>query len=428
MRPLQRLLIPFAILAAALPAIAQEPQGLSAEAKQQVIAGLTAVVKERAFVPGVDFSKWDEFIKSKQQAIDEAKTPEELSELLNEEMIRFFKASHLVLITPKAAEARRDRSAVGVGIRIEGLEEGLRVIKVFPETPAALAGLQPGDIVLEADGKKLSNGMTFQGPVGTTVELKVKRGEEVLTFKIERKKYSIDEPDTLTWLDGDTAVLKVHTFMDGYSSKRIDELMAEAQKAKKLVLDLRGNGGGIVLNMMNLLGNFLAPEDPFGYFVNRAMVRRYERETQADSADLKKVVDFVKPPGMKPTAAKSGLFKGSVAVLVNGGSGSASEITAMALREFRGAPVIGTKSAGAVLVSTIAEISGGWQVQFPFMDYISARGVRLEGNGIVPDSTVETPKFGEQDAAPIVASQMLDKKPNALVRDGGTKGGTFRLM
>ncbi|MBX3119442.1 MAG: PDZ domain-containing protein [Fimbriimonadaceae bacterium] len=424
MRLLQRVLVSFAIIATALPVLAQETtgqQGMSAEAKKEVIAGLTNVVKERAFVPGVDFTKWDEFIKSKEQEINDVKSPEQLSDLINEEMVRFFKASHLVLINPKAAEARKDRSAVGVGIRVEGLEEGLRVVKVFPDTPAAIAGIQPGDVVLEADGRKLKGGMTFQGPVGTNVGLKVKRGEDILEFTIERKKYSIDEPDTLTWLDNETAVLQVHTFMDGYSSKRIETLMTEAQKAKRIVLDLRGNGGGIVLNMMNLLGYFLDPDDAFGYFVNSSMVKKYEKDTMADSTDLKKVVDHVKPRGMTATKSKLGLYKGSLAVLVDGGSGSASEITAMALREFRGAPVIGSKSAGAVLVSMIAELPNGWQVQFPFMDYISARGVRLEGNGVVPDSEARTPRFGEKDTAPEIAKQLLEKKPNAL--SGGGKIG-----
>lgn len=418
----RRLLTPLLLLTIAAPIFAQVPTKpqLTPETRQQVIDGLTNVVKNYAFVPGIDFSKWDDFIKSKKADIDKAETDDQLSEIINGEIYRFFHASHLVLITPKAAEARKDRSTVGIGIRIEPLEEGLRVVYIFPNTPASRSGLEPGDVVLEADGKKLQRGQTFQGPEGTSVELKVKRGEKMLTFKIERKKYSTDIPDTLTWVSEDTAVLKVNTFLEAYKRDNMEKLMTQAQKAKKLVLDLRGNGGGIVLNMMDLLGYFLSADEPFGFYVNRGMVASYEKETMSDSTDLKKVVDWAKPSGMRPMKNSVGVFKGNLAVLVDGASGSAAEITAMALKEFRNAPVVGTKSAGAVLVSTITPINSGWQVQFPFMDYISAKGVRLEGTGVVPDAEATTPRFGEQDKAIELASQLLDKKPNAL--SGGKIG------
>ncbi len=416
MKLIHRLLLPLALFAAAMPAMAQEaPKAgagpLTAEAKAKIIAGMTNVVKSYAFVPGVDFNKWDDYIKSKTADIDKAATDDELSEVINGGVSTFFGTSHLVLITPKAAQARRDRSAVGIGIRIEPLDEGgLRVIKVFPDTPAQRAGLQPGDVVLEADGKKLEKGMTFQGAEGTIVELTVKRDDKMMKFKVERKKYSIEEPDTLTWIDNDTAVLQVHTFLDSYSANQIEKLMTEAQRAKKLIVDLRGNGGGIVANMMNLIGYFIEPSETFGFYVNRAMTRAYEKETMGDPTDLKKVIDYIKPSGMKSTKNKVGQFKGEIAVLVNGGSGSASEITAMALKEFRNAPVVGTKSAGAVLVSTMAPIGEGWQVQYPFMDYISAKGVRLEGTGIKPDAEAQTPRFGEKDTAIGLAIALIDKK------------------
>ena len=72
-------------------------------------------------------------------------------------------------------------------------------------------------------------------------------------------------------------------------------------------------------------------------------------------------------------------------MIVNKFSGSAAEIAAAALHDVLGAPVIGTKSAGAVLASVIDPVSNGFTLQYPIEDYVTIKGVRLEGNGVTPD-------------------------------------------
>src|SRR5690349_21910252 len=90
-------------------------------------------------------------------------------------------------------------------------------------------------------------------------------------------------------------------------------------------------------------------------------------------------------------------FKGDIVVLVDGGSGSASEMMAAALKEQLGAKIVGAKSAGAVLASTMLPLSNGFLLQFPLMDYVTIKGQRLEGTGLVPDVVTPAPKFGEED-------------------------------
>jgi carboxyl-terminal processing protease len=273
------------------------------------------------------------------------------------------------------------------------------VVNVFPETPAEEVGLQPGDLLVEADGKKIIPGMSLQGEEGTEVTFSIMRGEEKKTYTVKRRKYSNIRKDSLVWPQLDTAVLTVHTFDLSYDRIRIDELMAEATKAKNLVLDLRGNGGGVVINMLHLLSHFLPSSAQIGTFINRGLVREYVKETGGKPTDLKAIAEWAEMGKIRPLRNRSGQFEGNVAVLVNGGSGSASEITAAALKEHKGSPIIGTKSAGAVLVSTMQPLPGGWSLQFPLMDYVSYKGVRLEGNGIVPDAEAPTPKFKEPDVA-----------------------------
>ena len=84
-------------------------------------------------------------------------------------------------------------------------------------------------------------------------------------------------------------------------------------------------------------------------------------------------------------------FKGKVALLVNRGSASASEIAAAALQESKRAVVIGRKTAGAVLTSQFVSVGDGYSMQIPVGDYKTAKGVRLEGTGVTPEVEVLSP-------------------------------------
>lgn len=390
------------------------------EVKAQVLQSVSRIISTNAFVPGVDLAKWDEFIKSQQEAIDKANTDAEFAEAVRAAMSKFG-ISHMVLITPQAARARVERRAVGIGINIQPQDDGILVTNVFPESPAAEAGLQPGDLIVEANGKPITAQTSLTGDEGTTVEIKVKRPNgKVDAMKLTRRKFNNVRPDTLTWVNDETAVLKVHTFDLAYDRKKIDEHMKAARKAKNLVLDLRSNGGGAVVNMLHLLGYFVPMDEPFGIFINKAMVKRFVDTTGGSPTELRKIAMSQQSGWLRPLRAEGGMFAGNVAVLINGGSGSASEITAQAIKELRDAPVVGSKSAGAVLVSTMAQVTNGWMLQFPLSDYMSAQGVRLEGNGIVPDIDAAMPRFGEPDTAVEKALALLKRAELRNQRAGGS--------
>jgi len=412
-RLFQRLGLSLALAAGAVLAIAQD-NPITDERKQDVLEAMGRIIENQAFVPGVDFSKWSDFVKKHQSSIDRAKTEPEFADAMNGALLEFG-FSHIVLASPRAARARVERKVVGIGIQVQGEENGLRVTAVFPDTPAEEVGLMPGDLLVEADGKKITPGMTLVGEEGTEVTFAIMRGEEKKTFTVKRRKYSNVRKDTLTWPNKDTAVLTVHTFDLSYDRKRIDELMGEAAKAKNLIIDLRNNGGGVVINMLHLCGHFLDSDTILGTFINRGLVRQYLRETEGGKpTDLKAIAEWAEQGKIKPLRVPNGPFEGNVAVLVNGGSGSASEITAAALKEHRNSPIIGTKSAGAVLVSMMSPLPGGWSLQFPLMDYVTYRGVRLEGNGLVPDAEAPTPRFNQADVAIEKALAMISKGRGGL--------------
>jgi len=310
----------------------------------------------------------------------------------------------------------RQGKVVGIGFQPEMVKDGIRVNDVFPDSPAAENGFEPGDVIIEANGKKPDNVFALRGEEGTEVTLKLKKASngEVKTLTIKRRAFSFTQPESIKWLDTETALVKIPSFMY-YQQGNVDTIMREVsdKHAKNLVLDLRNNGGGYVWALQNLAG-YLIPEDkPLGTFINK---QSWEKFTAGKKIDTKKInlteVAAAEPKKLSPIS-KATLFTGKVIVLVNGNTGSASEMMAAALRENVGAKVVGAKSAGAVLASTMAPLPGGYMLQYPFEDYVTIKGLRLEGNGVKPDYEAGTPKsrFEEDPGVKIALKLAKGEKP-----------------
>jgi len=376
------------------------------EIKKAVMAKLDEIMASRAYVPGIDFTKWPSFFQTQQADVDKAANPRDFVQAVNK-ALKQFGISHIVLSTPQAAQARRERKTIGIGVSLQVEEGGLRVASLFEGAPASKVGIEVGDLILKADGKKVDNPTAIAGDEGSVVELEVQKGNGTTKFyKIKREKFSTVRPETLTWVDKETALVKIYTFDTSYNRANVEKIMKDASSAKRMILDLRSNGGGAVTNFIHLLG-FLMPEGtPIGTFVNKSMVDQFVKETGNKPDDTLKIAHW---SDRKVKASKAPIepFKGHVAVLVNGGTGSASEIVSAALQEVLGSPVVGTKSAGAVLVSVMVPLPYGYQIQYPISDYVTMQGIRLEKNGVTPDVVAQAPKVGEQDLAVSKAFALL---------------------
>lgn len=186
------------------------------------------------------------------------------------------------------------------------------------------------------------------------------------------------------WVDDQTALVRVPSFSGGYDEEVLEEIFESVESAKYLVLDLRGNPGGEVENMRHFLGLVLPTSTAIGTFVSRKISEDYEGAGNRKTSDPVAMAKWARRE-FKPRRTNITPFKGSIAVLVDGGSASAAEIVANALREAKKAPVVGSPSAGAVLVSTYDRLSYGFRMQYPVGDYVSAGGIRLEGHPISPD-------------------------------------------
>lgn len=365
------------------------------DAKKEVLEKVSDILTHRAFIPGVDFAKLSEYLEAEKPKLEGAKSDDDFARAMNEAFAKFG-ASHIMLATPRATEIRQKQKTVGIGITSQITPEGVVIVRVVPKAPSDEAGLVPGDTIVEVDGKKVEGIKGIPGPEGTQVKIKVKHADGKLQeYTLTRKTFSTVRKEVLNVIGRDTAKLTVYTFDLTYDRANVEQLMTEAAKYPKLLLDLRDNGGGAVMNLQHLLGLLVPAERTVGTFVNRRMVDAYTEKVKPSEIKINEIADWSKQDSkydllqIKPFAnRKVSVYKGTVAVLINGMSGSASEICAAALRDTIGARVVGTKSAGAVLVSTIVNASNGFSLQYPLMDYVTVTGRRLEGNGVVPDLEV----------------------------------------
>lgn len=213
-------------------------------------------------------------------------------------------------------------------------------------------------------------------------------GELMLQESPATQQPPAQEVQSLRWDGPDTAIFSLKTFATGYDRKAVTSLLSEAMKAQNIVIDLRNNGGGSTANLQHLLSFFLPERAEIGTFVNRKLADEYVAATNKTELDPIEIAKWA-PRHYRVMRNLSGVFRGHVCVLVNRRSASASEIVTQALREHLKAPVIGSRSAGAVLASIYINLDMDLRLQIPISDYVSKNLIRLEKNPIVPDFVVD---------------------------------------
>ncbi|MBX7133726.1 MAG: PDZ domain-containing protein [Fimbriimonadaceae bacterium] len=384
------------------------PAALTKDQKESVLKELEVIVTTKAFVPGIDFAKWPEFLSKQREAIDKAEEAAAFVGAVNR-ALRDFGLSHIRLQTPRAAAARGRTTTVGPGMQVSKEDSGLLVRAVAEKGPAKEAGLEAGDIIVKVGGNVPDKADAIQGEKGSKLELEVKKvSGETKTVTLELKEYSTVRPETLTWVDPETAMIRVATFSAGYNRANLEKLVGEAAKAKHLIIDLRSNGGGAANNLNHLLSLLMPDGTAYGTFISRRVATKFAEEAKGDAKDP---IAIAKWSDSKAKTRKREIepYAGKIAVLINRGSASASEITAAALQELRGAVVVGTKSAGAVLASVFGRLPEGFAIQYPVSDYVTVKGVRLEKNPVVPDVEVTGPRDGDKDPVVDKAVEALKK-------------------
>jgi len=292
------------------------------------------------------------------------------------------------------ADFRSDTSGElsGIGIEVDLRDESVTVLAPIEGSPAAKAGLLPGDRIVAIDGQPTRKMPVdelvrrMRGKPGTRVVLSIRREglETTLTVPIVREKFHVASVAG-KWLDGNVVYLRIKQFQRGTHEellRQIGDLRKGSSPVEGLVLDLRNNPGGLVEEAVGVADELLASG---GIYTTR---HRGE------------VVDEV---WARPGGA---LIAPRVVVLVNEYTASAAELIAGALQDARRATVVGARTFGKGSVQTVLDLPGGAGMKLTTMRYYTPSGASIQAKGIVPDLVVELAKGGEEKA-PTVREQDL---------------------
>lgn len=262
---------------------------------------------------------------------------------------------------------------VGSGVGVEmGLRDGyVRVLRTLPDNPARKAGMLAGDIIYKVDGEEVYTLSTdeiakrVRGETGTKVTITVVRDGEEKSFTMVREAINnvsayVDYEGktaivTVTRFDNDTGT-KVQMFANEFSDKGIN----------KVILDLRGNGGGYVSAAKDLLSLWI----------------------ENDKILIQKSKHF----GDSVTTTSTGravLKDMKTIVLVNGSSASASEIVAGALQDYKKATIVGETTYGKGVVQNLFDLSGGTVLKVTTAEWYTPLERSINKQGITPDIEVE---------------------------------------
>ena len=405
------------LLSLALFLHAAGAQTISAEDKRALLDQAERLVRQEAFASGVDFEKWPDHVARFKNRLEEAKTVPAFTATVNR-VLNEFGVSHLDLLSPAAAEASRGSEFTGIGVRFSEMGRERRILDVLKGSPAERAGLKSGEIIIAADGQEIDDTRVLRGPSGSVVNVTVRTeaGEE-RTIPVTRGKVNFRTPESITFDAGDVAIVRIPTFHSDYDRANVAKVVRDAMKRKRLIIDLRDNGGGEVRNMLHFLGFFLPTGQPIGTSVSKDAVDAYVRSEGGDPTDVKAIAEWMKDK-MRIVRAERTPYRGQIAVLINGASASASEIVAQTLFELKGAVLVGTPTAGAVLVSTYEDLPGGYRLKVPHSEYVSLKGRRLEGNPLQPDFEVSQPRSRRRPVADAPGTDRVLERALRELRSG----------
>lgn len=303
----------------------------------------------------------------------------------------------------------------GIGSIISLNEDQVIINEPYKDLPADKAGLKAGDIILEIDGLDMQKATVkevsdkLKGTPGTTLKLKISRPGEKDTraVTLNREKIEMDPITLSTMMENNTGYIHFSSFTNG-SSNRVKESLSDLKKkgADKLILDLRGNGGGILDEAVNIVNFFVSKGKEI--VSTRGKVKQWDRSYFTQNQPIDTLMPIV--------------------VLIDTGSASASEIVAGALQDLDRAVIAGNRSFGKGLVQTPRDLPYGGNIKITTSKYyipsgrciqaldyshrnpdgsvarvpdsltnvfhtVSGREVR-DGGGIIPDFTIPYQKSG----------------------------------
>ncbi len=304
---------------------------------------------------------------------------------LGDDYTRHFKAKDFQHIN-EVTEGRFE----GVGMTLEETEGTLTIVSVIENTPAAGAGLKANDKILEINGKS-TKGVAIdtavsqiKGKSGTEVTVKISR-EGVEPFNVTMKRAEIRIPNIQSRMEGDLGYIRlIHSF----DSSAGEDVRAEMKKlkdqgARGIIVDLRGNPGGLLMSGVDVASAFIEKGIIVSIKERKGAERKYTAVGKADK-DIPLVV------------------------LVNKGSASASEIVAGAIQDYERGPIIGDQTYGKGSVQSVLDLNDGSGLIITTAKYYTPKGRSISKVGVTPDIKIANPEAeGQPDLQLEKAKEVL---------------------
>ena len=310
----------------------------------------------------------------------------------------------------KVLEEETEGRFSGVGLTVDEVKRGLRVVQAFKGSPAADAGIEPGDLIVSVDGKSIAGEPSqlstakIKGPEGSDVKLGVLRPPSGRTRRLTIKRQEIAAPIVESSLRSVGGERLGYVHLLGFSRGAHGPLRAAAQRLEKrgaqgLLLDLRGNPGGLLSEAV-LTSSVFLPKD-------------------------RKVVTTVARTEGKHVYRAEGdpVPRRPMVVLIDRGTASAAEILASALADNGLATVIGTRSFGKGLFQDVLDLSNGGRLDISVGKFFTAAGISLAPKGIQPDVYAkDNPQTkadeGLQRALAVLSGEVAKQQGGAQVPGG----------
>jgi len=284
----------------------------------------------------------------------------------------------------------------GVGIAVTEVSRGLRVATVYKHTPAREAGIQPGEIITGVNGKSIAgkdadaSTNQIRGPAGTRVTLTI-LGRDGTSKDVTVTRREVEVPQVAGHLEEVGGTKLGYVRLAGFFPGAHGELRQEVERlysqgAQGLVLDLRGNGGGLLTEGI-LVSSIFVPDG--------TIVSTHGRTQQTRTFE----------------ATGDALPRHPMVVLINGDTASASEIVTAALEQSGIAKVVGTTSFGKGTFQEVIPLNNGGALDLTVGEYLTRDGTSINGTGIAPqvrakDNPNTKPDEGRAEALQVLAQQL----------------------
>ena len=368
---------------------AVQSEQLSAEDRLEVFEDVWQMIDEKYYDPSFNGVNWGAVRERYQPLIEAAASDDEFYTLLKR-MVGELRDAHTRFHTPRERRERKLDQGTSAGITIYEVEGRSVVVSVAPSSEAARAGVEEGMLVRTIDGKPIEARIVdaqkgvggssseranrlrlyrklLDGEPGTTISLGlVRTNGTVLNVVLTRRVVSESAMVNSRVLPSGFGYIRLNLWKSPVY-KDFKKALDRMKDAPGIIVDLRGNPGGEVNEVLRIASYFFPDRVQFGRFINRSgkvlqLFTRYDDDR---------------------------VYNGPLAVLINESSGSASEMFSGVLQENGRAVVIGRQSCGCLLgIAKYREVEGGGELAISELGYISPKGKKLEGNGVIPNEQV----------------------------------------